>query len=414
MSSLSVLGRGSKRSPLHDRLADENAFFRDVSGWESPSWYSPSGPPIVERQSFGRENWFPYWAEEHHACRNNVALFEMSFMSKFAVTGRDAGRLLNRLSTANVDGDRGVITYTQWLNELGYMEADLTVTKLDEGSFLVIATDTQHNQVVTKMRRQLSTSDMDASILDVTGAYCQLNLQGPKSRELLQQLTSKDLTNHVSPFRKVAEIDIGYARALCARITYVGELGYELYIPTESAVYVYDLLVEAGRTFDLKHAGLRALGSLRMEKGYRDYGHDIDNTDKLLEAGLGFTCDFNKDSGFIGKEAVLAHKQAIKAEGGLKKRMAQVLVNDEEPLLHHGEMLWRNGDRVCEIRSASYAHTLAGAVGLCMLDSNDDDVPINKSYITSGDWSIEIGNKMYPCTVSLRPLYDPANEKIKV
>lgn len=405
-----ISGREAKISALHDRLAQQNAYFRDVSGWESPSWYSPSGPAVVEKMSFGRENWFPYWAEEHHACRNNVALFDMSFMSKFVVTGEDAGEMLNRLSTANVDGDCHVIMYTQWLNELGYMEADLTVTKLDHGSFLVVATDTQYNQVATMMRRQLS-SDLNASILDVTGAYCQVNLQGPNSRALLQQLTSQDLTNEGFPFRRVAEIDIGYARVLCARITYVGELGYELYIPTESAAHVYDLIVEAGQALDLKHAGLRALGSLRLEKGYRDYGHDMDNTDTLLEVGLGFTCDFDKATGFIGKEKVLEHKQTAKAEGGLKKRLAQVLVDDPQPLLHHGEVLWRNGERICEIRSASYSHTLGGAIGLCMLESNE---PIKKLYISGGDWAIEIGNDMYPCTVSLRPLYDPTNEKIKV
>jgi glycine cleavage system aminomethyltransferase T len=198
---------------------------------------------------------------------------------------------------------------------------------------------------------------------------------------------------------------------LCARITYVGELGYELYIPTESAVHVYERIVEAGRSFDLTHAGLRALGSLRLEKGYRDFGHDMDNTDTVLQVGLGFTCDFNKAFGFIGKDAVLEQKKLAEAGGGLKKRLAQVLVQDEEPLLHHGEVLWRNGVRISEIRSASYAHTLGGAVGLCLLES--DCVPITKSFITDGDWSVEIGNRMYPCTVSLRPLYDPKNEKIK-
>jgi 4-methylaminobutanoate oxidase (formaldehyde-forming) len=228
---------------------------------------------------------------------------------------------------------------------------------------------------------------------------------------LLQQLTSHDLSNDKFPFRRVAEIDIGFARVLCARITYVGELGYELYIPTESAVHVYERIIEAGRSFDLTHAGLRALGSLRLEKGYRDYGHDMDNTDTILEVGLGFTCDFNKASGFVGKDAVLEQKQMAEADGGLKKRLAQVLVHDEQPLLHHGEILWRNGTRISEIRSASYAHTLGGAVGLCLLES--DCEPITESYIADGDWSTEIGNQMYPCTVSFRPLYDLRNEKIK-
>ena len=399
--------RGGRRSSIHERLADQNAYFRDVSGWESPSWYSPEGPAVVERETFGRASWFPLWEAEHRACRNAVALFDMTLMSKFAVMGKDAGKLLNRMSTANVDGESGLITYTQWLNDRGTMEADLTVTKLDDESFLVIATDTQHTQVLTKMRRQLCETS-NVSILDVTGAYCQINIQGPGSRELLQRVTTYDLDNDAFPFRNVAEIDIGYARVLCARITYVGELGYELFIPSEHAPHVYDTIVEAGP--DIRHAGLRALGSLRMEKGYRDYGHDMDNTDRLVDVGLSFTCDFAKDGGFIGQEAVLEHKKIAKAEGGSKKRMAQVLVHDPQPMLHHGEVVWRNGERISEIRSASFGHTLGGAVGLTLLENED---PVTKAFVEEGDWSVEIGNEHYPCSVSFRPLYDPKNERIK-
>lgn len=402
--------RGARKSAIHERLAGQNAYFRDVSGWESPSWYSPTGPAIAESQTFGKPDWFPHWEAEHHACRRSVALFDMTFMSKFAVIGRDAGKFLNRMSTANVNGESGLITYTQWLNDRGHMEADLTVTKLSDDHFLVTATDTQHNQVLAKMRRQLS-DDLHVSILDVTGAYCQVNLQGPKARHMLQHVTTCDLDNDAFPFRTVAEIDIGYSRALCARITYVGELGYELFIPSEHAVYVYDTIVEAGVEFDLKHAGLRALGSLRMEKAYRDYGHDMDNTDRLVDVGLSFTCDFEKDGGFIGREAVLEHKEMARAEGGLKKRLAQVLLHDPQPMLHHGEVLWRNGERVSDIRSASYGHTLGGAVGLTLLES---DRPIKKSFIEEGDWCVEIGNEHHPCSVSLRPLYDPKNEKVKM
>uniref|UniRef100_A0A7S1ZLG9 Glycine cleavage T-protein C-terminal barrel domain-containing protein n=1 Tax=Trieres chinensis TaxID=1514140 RepID=A0A7S1ZLG9_TRICV len=212
------------------------------------------------------------------------------------------------------------------------------------------------------------------------------------------------------PFRGVAEIDIGYARALCMRITYVGELGYELYIPVEQSQYVYDLITSHEDKFQLKHAGLRALGSLRMEKAYRDYGHDIDNTDTILECGLGFTCDFGKPEGFIGMEQVLSQKKKAKEDGGHRKRMAQVLLQDPDPLMHHGEVLWRNGKRVSEIRSASYGHTLGAAVGLTMLENDD---PINKKWIQEGTWSVEIAGDMFPCTVSLAPLYDPKNERIK-
>jgi 4-methylaminobutanoate oxidase (formaldehyde-forming) len=252
--------RDTKRSPLHDRLRATNAHFRDVSGWESPAWYAPPGAdPTVKRESFDREPWFRYWQAEHLSCRNNVALFDMSFMSKFLVQGLGAGAFLNRLSTANVDKDSGRITYTQWLNEEGYMEADLTISKLDEGQFLVIATDTMHNHVLHHMLRRLPG---DVFISDVSGRYAQINLQGPSSRELLQTITSVDMSNF--EFRQVQEIDIGIARAICARITYVGELGYELFVPVEQSTQTYDRIVQAGTQFGLQHAGLKALGSLRL------------------------------------------------------------------------------------------------------------------------------------------------------
>lgn len=254
--------RDAKQSALHDCLRNRNAYFKDVSGWESPMWYAPEGVlPVVEKESFGRENWFEYWAAEHKSCRNDVALFDMSFMSKILVVGRDAGKFLNRLSTANVDGPCGRITYTQWLTEKGLMAADLTVLKLDESQFIVVATDNMHNQVVDHMQKRLKWKD-HVFLTDVTARYAQINVQGPKSRDLLQRLTNVDL--YSLAFRDVEEIDMGFARAICTRITYVGELGYELFVPVEQARQVYHQIVEAGHSYNLRHAGLKALGSLRL------------------------------------------------------------------------------------------------------------------------------------------------------
>ena len=279
--------RGVKRSAIYDRLAARGAYFRDVSGWEGADWYAPEGMKAEPGPlSWGRQNWFAYWEAEHRATREGVILMDMSFMSKFLVQGRDAGELLNFISANNVDGEPGVITYTQWLNEGGTLEADLTVTKLHDEAFWVVASDTAHRHAETWMRRHIAP-DAHVFVTDMTSAYAQINIQGPRSRELMQLVTSCDMANDVFPFRTAREIDIGFARALCIRITYLGELGYELYIPAEQATHVYDRLVEAGREVDLRHAGLKALASLRMEKGYRDYGHDIDNTDSVLEAGLG-------------------------------------------------------------------------------------------------------------------------------
>jgi heterotetrameric sarcosine oxidase gamma subunit len=398
--------RGAKKSAFHDRLVARGAYFRDVSGWEGADWYAPPGTePTVERLSWGRQNWFPYWEAEHHATRNGVIAMDMSFMSKFLVQGRDAGPFLDRLSANSVNAETGLITYTQWLNEGGTLEADLTVTKLDEDRFWVVASDTAHLHAQTWMRRHLA-DDTHAFVTDVTSGFAQLNIQGPRSREVLTAVTDEDMSNEAFPFRTAREIAIGYARVLCIRITYLGELGYELYIPTEQATHVYDRLVEAGQAMDLRHAGLKALASLRMEKGYRDYGHDIDNTDSVLEAGLGFAVDLDKPGGFIGRDAVLAKK----AEGPLTRRIVQILVQDPEPMLFHAEPVWRAGKPVGYVRAASYGFTVGGAVGLVMVEAGE---PLNQAYVESADWEVEIAGRCYPATASIRPLYDPQMLRVK-
>jgi len=400
-----MTARDAKRSAVHDKLAARGAYFRDVSGWEGADWYAePGTTPDPGPLSWGRQSWFPRWKAEHDATREGVILMDMSFMAKFSVQGRDAGRLLNTLSGNQVDGAPGTITYTQWLNEDGKLEADLTVTKLDDERYWVVASDTAHRHVETRMRRHFG--DAHAFVTDVTGGYAQLNVQGPRSRELMQSLTTADLSNEAFPFRTAREIDIGFARALCVRITYLGELGYELYVPTEQAAHVYDRIVTAGEKVGLRHAGLKALASLRMEKGYRDYGHDIDNTDSVLEAGLGFALDLKKPGGFIGKEAVVAKK----AEGPLKRRLLQVQLRDPEPMMFHAELVKRDGKTVGYVRAASYGFTLGGAVGLAMIEAGQ---PIDPAYIENGTWEVEIANKNHPALASMKPLYDPTNAKIK-
>jgi glycine cleavage system aminomethyltransferase T/glycine/D-amino acid oxidase-like deaminating enzyme len=398
--------RDCKRSPFHDRLRDQRAYFTDVSGWESPAWYAPEGrEPKVEKLSWGRQNWFPYWEAEHRACREGVIAMDMTFMGKFLVQGRDAGTVLDSIAANSVNGPVETITYTQFLNERGKLEADVTVTKLTEERFIVVVTDTMHRHVETWLKRHIPP-DAHCFVTDITGGIGQLNVQGPRSRELLQSLTSADLSNEAFPFRTAREIDIGYALLTCNRITYVGELGYELNIPSEQAVHVYDRVVEAGKDFGLRHAGLRALGSLRMEKGYRDYGHDIDNTDDALETGLGFVVDLDKPD-FLGK----AYCVEKKAQGpAFNRRLLQVLVKDPEPLLYHAEVVYRNDKAVGYIRAASYGHTLGGAVGLAMIEAGE---PINKAYLQEGEWEIDIAGKRCPAEVSLRPMYDPKMERIK-
>ncbi|MEV6970476.1 FAD-dependent oxidoreductase [Hamadaea sp. NPDC051192] len=396
--------RGAKVSPFHSRLAAKGAYFKDVSGWESPDWYAPPGvEPVVEELSWGRQNWFPYWEAEHKAAREGVILMDMSFMAKFLVQGRDAGAVLEELSANRVSTEDGLLTYTQWLNEGATLEADLTVTRLAEDRFWVVASDTAHRHVLTRLQR--FCSDSHAFVTDVTGAYAQINIQGPLSRALLADVTSADMSNEAFPYRAAQEIDLGFARVLCIRITYLGELGYELYIPAEQALHVYDRLVAAGERHGLVHAGLKALSSLRMEKGYRDYGHDIDNTDNVYEAGLGFAVALDKPS-FVGRSAALALKEA----GTPHRRLVQVLLSDPKPLLFHGEVLRRDGVPVGYVRAASYGFTVGGAVGLAMVEA---DRPVTAAYLDDAEWSVEIAGSIQPARVSLRPLYDPTHTRIR-
>lgn len=397
--------RGAKRSALHDRLRAAGAYFRDVSGWEGADWYSPDGAdPDPGPMTWGKPAWFDLWKAEHEATRQGVILMDMSFMAKFTVEGRDAGKLLGRLSANHVDDEPGIITYTQWLNERGTIEADLTVTKLDDDRFWVVASDTAHRHVYTWMKRHIG--DHHVFVNDVTSGYAQINIQGPRSRELMQKVTRADLSNEAFPFRAARTIDIGYARLLCVRITYLGELGYELYIPTEQALHVYERLVEEGADVGLKHAGLKALASLRMEKGYRDYGHDIDNTDSVIDAGLGFAVAMDKPGGFIGRDAVRAHKE----RGKPTQRILQILVKDPEPMMFHAEPVLRDGQALGYIRAASYGHTLGGAVGLAMIDAGE---PLTTKWLAAGTWEVDIAGTRYPAEASLRPLYDPRSERVK-
>jgi 4-methylaminobutanoate oxidase (formaldehyde-forming) len=401
--------RGAKRSALHDRLAAQGAYFRDVSGWEGADWYAERDAgvqgraPAEPRLTWGRPDWFDVWAGEHRAIREGVGLMDMSFMAKFLVQGRDAARVLERVSANRVTGVPGRITYTQWLNDVGTIEADLTVTHLDDGRFWVVASDTAHRHAQTWLRRH--AREEHVTVTDVTSAYAQLNVQGPRSRELLQTLTNADLSGTAFPFRTARTIDIGFARVLCIRITYVGELGYELYVPTEQAVHVYERIVEAGRAVGLRHTGLKALASLRMEKAYRDYGHDIDNTDTVLEAGLGFAVALDKPGGFIGRDVVAA----LAACGPPTRRLVQVLLADPEPMLVHAEVLHRDGVPVGYIRAASYGHTLGGSVGLAMVEAGE---PVEAAYLDGATWEVDVAGTRYPATASLRPMYDPRMERV--
>jgi 4-methylaminobutanoate oxidase (formaldehyde-forming) len=298
----------------------------------------------------------------------------------------------------------GRIVYTQWLNRLGTIEADVTVTRLAEDSFLVVLSPSIQTHCEAWLKRH-TPAEAHAFVTDVTSGYAILNVQGPKSRRLLSNLTNVDMSNEAFPYLTMQEIDIGYALVKALRVSYVGELGWELYAPTEFAPHVYDMLVEAGEAVGLKHAGLQALDTLRMEKPYRDYGNDIDNMDTPLEAGLGFFVNFDKPGGFIGREALLRQK-----EEGVKQRFVQFLLQEPEPLLHGGEPIYRDGACVGYIRAGGYGHTLGGAVGLGFVEN---EAGVTPDYIKSGSYELEVAGVRHPAKASLRPMYDPKNQRVR-
>jgi len=397
--------RGSRKSAMYDRLAQAGAYYGDSVGWEYPDWFAPAGIEPKVEYSWGRQNWFEYVAAEHKAAREDVILMDLTHMSKFLVQGRDAEQALNRICANNVAVPVGRIVYTQWLNERGTIEADMTVTRLAEDAYLLIVVDKAHTHVETWLKEHLPP-DAHVFATDVTSGYNIINVQGPKSRQLISGLTSADMTNQAFPYMTAQEIDIGYSVVKALRVTYVGELGWELYVPTEFTLHVFDLLVEAGRGLDLKHAGFQALNTLRIEKAYRDYGWDIDNTDTPLEVGLGFAVDFDKPGGFMGRDALLRQKE----EGILKHRLVQFMLKDPQPLLYGGEPIIRNGKRVGYLASGGYGHTLGGALGL---GSVKHEAGVSADFVKSGSYEIDVAGVHYAARASLRPMLDPKGEKIR-
>ena len=397
--------RNVRKTVLHDHLAKAGAYFAEGMGWEIPDWYAPPGIEPEVEYAWGRQNWFEYLAAEHKACREDVILMDYTSMSKFLVQGRDAEKTLNHICANDVAVPVGKIIYTQWLNERGGMEADLTVTRLAEDKYFIVSAADFYTHDLAWLKRHIP-DEAYVYVTDVTSGYTLINIQGPKSRDLLSQLTSADLANETFPYMTAQEIDIHYARPLAMRVTYEGELGWELYIPTEFAVHVYEALVETGKDFNLKHAGFQALNTLRIEKAYREYAHDMDNTHTPLEAGLGFAVKFDKPGGFIGREALLRHKE----KGVLKQRLVQFLLDDPEPLLHGAEVIYRDGKSVGYIQTGGYGFTLGGAVGLGFV-KNDDGV--SSDFIKSGVFEIDIAGERYPARASLRPMYDPNNKRVR-
>ena len=405
--------RGVRHTPFYEQLAAEGGAFGETAGWERAHWFLPAGKRTKGKTpdyTFGwdRQPWFEHWAAEHVAVRTGVGMLDMSPFGKIRVEGPDAEAALQRLSANDIAVSAGRTVYTQWLNDRGGIEADLTVTRLAETSFLVVTSSASVLRDLAWLKRTMPP-DARAVAVDVTSAEACLAVMGPKAREVLQPLTTSDLSHAAFPFGSVRELEIGMAVVRAHRITYVGEAGFELYMPTEYARGVFATIAEAGRPHGLRLAGVHAMDSLRLEKAYRHFGHDIGDEDHVLEAGLGFAVRLAKPRGkygdFIGRDAVLR-----KREAGLTRRLVQFKLDDPAPLLYHTEPIVRDGEVVSYLTSGSYGHVLGAAIGLGYVPCRPGE---SAEAMLSRRYEIEVAGKRIGATASLKPLYDPENLRIR-
>ena len=391
--------RGVRRTPLHEHLKARGAVFGEVAGWERANWFAKPGQEREYRYSWGRQNWFDNQKAEHMAVRSGVGLFDMTSFGKIRVEGRDACAFLQKMCANDVDVAAGRIVYTQMLNPRGGIESDLTVTRLSETAYLLVVPGATLQRDLAWLRRHLDGAF--AVITDVTAAEAVLCVMGPKSRDLLQAVSPNDFSNAAHPFGTAREIEIGMGLARAHRVTYVGELGWELYVSTDQAAHVFEALEAADRGMVL--CGLHTLDSCRIEKAYRHFGHDITDEDHVLEAGLGFAVKTAKGA-FIGREAVLA-----KAQAGLDRRMMQFRLQDPGPLMFHNEAIVRDGRIVGPVTSGNYGHFLGAAIGLgyvpCKGQSDAD--------LLGAHYEIEIAGKRHEAVASLAAMYDPKSERVR-
>ncbi|RFP90739.1 FAD-dependent oxidoreductase [Rhodobacteraceae bacterium 63075] len=393
--------RGVRRSPFHEHLKARGAVFGELAGWERANWFTDQGQEAAYEYSWKRQNWFENRAAEHRAIRENIGMYDMSSFGKLRIEGPDAEHFLNRLCGGNMSVPSGKIVYTQMLNSMGGIEADVTVTRLSETAYLMVTPAATRLVDETRLRRHLGNDR--ATITDMTAAEGVLAVMGPNARQLLQAVSPNDFSNKANPFGTAQEIELGMGLARAHRVSYVGELGWELYISADMAAHAFETLLEAGESLGLKLCGMHAMDSLRIEKGFRHFGHDITPEDNVIDAGLGFAVDLSKPD-FIGKEAVAGRK-----ESGPKARMVQFLLEDPEPLLYHNEPILRDGQILGYLSSGGYGHTLGAAVGLGYVPC-EGEAPAD---LLASRFEIDVMGTRVKAIASLRPMYDPKSERLR-
>ncbi len=393
--------RGVRRTPFHDHLKSNGAVFGELAGWERANWFANEGQERDYKYSWKRQNWFENSAHEHHAVRTGVGMYDMSSFGKVRVEGRDAEAFMNHICGAEMSVPVGKIVYTQFLNANAGIEADVTVTRLSETAYLVVTPAATRLADQTWMRRHLG--DRNAVITDVTSGEGVLAIMGPQSRTLLQAVSPNDFSNETNPFGTAQDIELGMGLARAHRVSYVGELGWELYISADMAAHAFETLHAAGQDHGLKLCGMHMMDSCRIEKGFRHFGHDITSEDHVLEAGLGFAVSKTKDS-FIGRDAVNK-----KRDEGLKTRMVQFKLTDPNPLLYHNEPILRDGEIIGFLSSGNYGHTLGGAIGMGYVPCQGQTI----ADILASTYEIDVAGTRVRAEASLKPMYDPTGERTK-
>jgi 4-methylaminobutanoate oxidase (formaldehyde-forming) len=398
--------RPFRRSPVHHLLVAGGANFGSRMGWERANFFAPAGAEPVIEYSWGKQNWLPWSAAEQVSTRTAVTVFDQTSFSKYLLVGHDAEAALQWLCTADLSVDVGTCVYTGMLNERGCYESDVTVTRTADDEFLIVSSAATTERDKDHIRRNLPAGTQ-AQLVDVTSSLAVFGVMGPRSRDLLATLTDADLSDGAFPFGTSQRITLGYSTVRATRITYVGELGWELYVPSEFAVGVYEDLMAAGADLGITRGGYYAIESLRLEKGYRAFGRELTPGDNPVEAGLLFACKLTTDVDFLGRTAV----EKARAEGP-RRRIVGFAVDSPDAMLWGGEPILRNGVVAGQVTSAAWAETTGACVGLAYLRSGDG-AQVDAKWIGAGAYEVNVGGTIHPITVSTKAIYDPANTRIR-
>ena len=393
--------RGIRRTPFHAHLEAHGAVFGEISGWERANWFADVGQKRDYEYSWGRQNWFDNVAREHRAIRTGVGMYDMSSFGKLRVEGREAEAFLNYVCGGDMSGPVGKITYTQFLNKAGGIEADVTVTRLAETAYLVVTPAATRLADETWLRRHVG--DRNVVITDVTAGEGVLAVMGPHARAVMQAVSPQDFSNDANPFGTAQQIELGMGLARVHRVSYVGELGWEIYVSADMAAHAFESLWQAGQAQGMVLCGMHMMDGCRMEKGFRHFGHDITCEDHVLEAGLGFAVKTDKPN-FIGRAAVLTKRQA-----GLETRMVQFKLTDPEPMVYHNEPILRDGEIVGYLSSGAYGHHLGAAIGLGYVPCKGE----TPAQVLASRYEIDVAGVKVRAEASLRPMYDPTSQRMK-